>query len=133
MITKDGNLHLEIQMTRKNPVGLLRTSIYEKGKTKHTQHGRITGCTLSQLKMLQQAFRENVIPADSPEAFQILHSKEYGASFSLLHMIKKTGLDKAIYSRSEPWVNSIIAMVIGRIVYAGSKLSLCHQQDNTSL
>ena len=133
MITRDGNLHLEIQSSRKNPVGLLRTSFYENGKTKHTQHGRITGCTLAQLKLLQKAFREKVVPVDSPQAFQIIQSKEYGASFSILEVIKKTGLDKIIYSRSEPWVNSILAMIVGRVVYAGSKLSLVHQADNTSL
>ena len=114
-------------------MGILRTSFYEKGKTKHTQHGRITGCTLPQLKLLQQAFREQVIPANSPEAFKIVHSKEYGASFSIHKIIQQIGLDKDLYSRSAPWVNSIIAMVIGRIIYAGSKLSLCHQQNNTSL
>ena len=133
MITQDGNLHLEIQTTRKNPVGLLRTSFYDNGKTKHTQHGRITGCTLTQLTLLQQAFRENVVPADSPEAFQIVLSKEYGASFVVHSMIKQTGLDKAIYSKPEPWVRSVLAMIMGRIVYAGSKLSLCHQQENSSL
>lgn len=133
MITQNGNLHLEIQTGRKNPVGLLRTSYYDEGKTKHTQHGRITGCTLSQLKILQQAFRERVVPSDSPEAFHILQSKEYGASFALLEVMKKTGLDKVIYSRPEAWVSSSLAMIIGRILYAGSKLSLCHMQDNTNL
>jgi len=133
MITQGGNLHLEIQTARKNPVGLLRTSFYEQGKTKHTQHGRITGCTLAQLKLLQQAFRENVIPADSVEAFQIIMSKEYGASFATYNMIRDTGLDTVIFSKPEPWVNSILAMIMGRIIYAGSKLSLCHQQDNSSL
>jgi len=133
MITRKGNLHLEIQTSAKNPVGLLRTSFHEDGKTKHTQHGRITGCTLPQLKLLQHAFRENVIPTDSPDAFQIIQSKEYGASFALLEMIKKTGLDKAISSKPQPWVNSVLAMVIGRVIYAGSKLSLCHLQENTSL
>ena len=133
MITRKGNLHLEVQSSRKNPVGLLRTSFHDNGKTKHTQHGRITGCTMAQLKILQQAFREQVIPIDSPEAFQILRSKEYGASFAIHELIKQIGLDKAIYSRREEWVNSILAMIIGRITYAGSKLSLCHQQDNTSL
>ena len=76
MLTRKGNLHLEIQTSRKNPVGLLRTSFYENGQTKHTQHGRIVGCTINQLKILQQAFREQVIPVDSPEAFQIIRSKE---------------------------------------------------------
>lgn len=133
MKTQNGTLHLEIQTSRKSPVGLLRTSLYKDGKTVHTQHGRITGCNLNQLQLLQAAFRENVIPADAPEALQILHSKEYGGSFALLQMIKKTGLDKAISSRSEPWVAAVLAMIVGRILYAGSKLSLCHQQENSSL
>ena len=126
-------IHLEIQTSRKNPVGMLRTTFYDNGKIKHSQHGRITGCNLSQLKLLQEAFRGNVIPVDSPQAFQIIQSKEYGASFTIYSMIKQTGLDKMIYSRAEPWVNSILAMIRGRIIYAGSKLSLCHQQENSSL
>ena len=133
MIIRNGNLHLEIQQSRKNPVGLLRTSFYDKGKTKHTQHGRITGCSLEQLTILQHAFREKVVCVDAPEAFQVLKSKEYGASFALYQVVKQTGLDRMIYSRSEPWVNTILAMIVGRVVYAGSKLSLCHQENNTSL
>ena len=62
MRTRNGNLHLEIQTSRKSPVGILRTSFRDKasGKMRHTQHGRIAGCTLEQLKLLQLAFREKV-------------------------------------------------------------------------
>jgi hypothetical protein len=76
MQTAHGKLHLEIQTFRKSPVGMLRTSFRENGKMKHTQHGRITGCSLKQLKILQLAFREQVIPRDDPQAFKILHSRE---------------------------------------------------------
>lgn len=133
MHTKNRNLHLEIQTSRKNPVGILRTSFYDKGKVKHTQHGRITGCTLAQLKILQLAMREKVIPEGSPNAFQIIQSKEYGASKALYELSQELGLDKILYSRPEPWVNCALAMILGRIVYAGSKLSLCYQQYNTAL
>lgn len=135
MQTRSGNLHLEIQTSRKNPVGLLRTSFRDKstGKNVHTQHGRITGCSLDQLKMLQLAFRQRVLPADSPEAFTVLSSREFGASHALLDLAKDLGLHRMLYSRSEPWVNSVLAMVIGRIVYQGSKLSLCNQFANTCL
>jgi transposase len=133
MKTQNGNLHLEIQSSRKNPVGLLRTSFYDAGKVKHTQHGRITGCSMSQLKLLQMAFRENVVAADDPQAFQILQSKEYGASLAILEIIKRTGLDDVIYSRKEDWVSSVLAMLIGRIIYAGSKLSLSHMGELTCL
>lgn len=135
MQTRNGNLHLEIQTSRKNPVGLLRTTFRDKsmGKNVHTQHGRITGCSLDQLKMLQLAFRQGVVPADSPEAFKILSSREYGASHALLELAKDLGLHRMLYSRSEPWVNSVLAMVVGRVVYQGSKLSLCNQHENTCL
>lgn len=135
MLTRSGNLHLEIQTSRKNPVGILRTSFRDKasGKIAHTQHGRITGCSLEQLKLLQAAFREQVQPISDPHAFRILCSKEYGASAALLQLSKDLGLHRILYSRSEPWVDCVLAMIVGRIVYQGSKLSLCNQFANTSL
>lgn len=133
MKTTRGNLHLEIQTSRKNPVGILRTTYRENGKIKHEQHGRIAGCSLEQLKLLQLAFREQVIPADTPEAFSILHSREWGASYALLELSKQIGLPKLLYSRNEPWVQSALAMIIGRLIYPGSKLSLCHQHQTSCL
>jgi transposase len=133
MQTAHGNLHLEIQTSRKSPVGILRTSFRENGRMKHTQHGRITGCSLEQLKILQLAFRERVVPVDDPQAFKILSSREYGASYSILAIAKQLGLHQALYSRSEPWVSSALAMIVGRLVYAGSKLSLCNFHPNTCL
>ena len=133
MQTRHGRLHLEIQTSRKSPVGILRTTFRKHGKMQHTQHGRISGCSVKQLKLLQLAFREQVLPADEPRAFQILASREYGASYAILTIAKQLGLDKLLYSRPEPWVNSLLAMIVGRLVYAGSKLSLCHHHPNTAL
>ena len=92
MQTTHGNIHLEIQTSRKSPVGLLRTTFRENGKVKHTQHGRITGCTFCQLKLLQLAFRDQVLPNDSPQALKILQAKEFGASAALLQLAKTLGL-----------------------------------------
>jgi len=133
MQTAHGNLHLEIQTSRKSPVGILRTSFREDGKMKHTQHGRITGCSLEQLKLLQLAFRERVVPVDDPQAFKIRNSREYGASAAIVAIAKQLGLQRVLYSRPEPWVSSALAMIIGRLVYAGSKLALCHHHPNTCL
>ena len=135
MQTRLGNLHLEIQTSRKNPVGILRTSFRDKstGKILHSQHGRIAGCSLEQLRILQAAFRDQVQPLGDPTAFRILSSKEYGASRALLQLAKDLGLHRMLYSRSEPWVDGVLAMIVGRIVYQGSKLSLCNQWANTCL
>jgi hypothetical protein len=135
MHTKTGNLYLEIQTSRKSPVGLLRTTFWDKKskKARHTQHGRITGCTLEQLQMLQHSFRGNIIPADDPEAFKIVASRELGASQMILELARELGLHRMLYSRTAPWTDCVMAMITGRIIYQGSKLGLCNQWQNTCL
>ena len=101
MQTTHGNLHLEIQTSRKSPVGILRTTFRENGQVKHSQHGRIVGCSLEQLKLLQLAFREQVVPQASPQAFQIVQSKEYGASSALLEVAKQLGLHLDLFDECQ--------------------------------
>src|SRR6266404_363227 len=126
-------VHLEIQTHRAHPVGVLRSSFRQGDKIQHTNHGRITGLPLEQLKLIQAAFRGDVVPKDSPQAFQTLNSREYGASHALLQLAKELELDRALYSRNEPWVQDCLAMIVGRVVYAGSKLALSNQWKNTAL
>ena len=126
-------VHLEIQTHRTSPVGVLRSSFREGDKIKHTNHGRLTGLALDQLKLIQAAFRGEVVPKHSPQAFQTLNSREYGASYALLQLAKDLELDRALYSRNEPWVQDCLAMIVGRVVYAGSKLALSNQWKNTAL
>jgi len=125
--------HLEIQAHRKSPVGIIRSSFRQDGKVKHSSHGRLTGLPIQKLKLLQAAFRGDVSTKDDPNALRILTSKEYGASYCILQLAKQIGLDTAIYSRKEPWVNDVLAMIAGRILYAGSKLALSNQWKNTAL
>jgi transposase len=127
------NLHLEIQSHRSNHYGIIRSSFRSHGKVKHTSHGRISGIPLEKLKLLQAAFRGEVIPKASTDAFQILSSREYGASHALLQLARQLELPQMLYSRNEAWIGPALAMVIGRIVYAGSKLALSHQSRNTAL
>lgn len=126
-------VHLEIQTHRAKPVGVLRSSFRQGDKIQHTNHGRITGLALEQLKLIQAAFRGDVVPKDSPQAFHTLNSREYGASHALLALAKQLELDRALYSRNEPWVQDCLAMIVGRVVYAGSKLALSNQWKNTAL
>jgi hypothetical protein len=82
---------------------------------------------------LQQSFREQVIPAASPEAFTILNAREWGTSYALYELAKQIGLPQTLYSRNEPWVKSALAMIVGRLIKPGSKLSLYHHHENTCL
>jgi len=126
-------LHLEIQTHRGKPCGVIRSSFRVDGKVKHTSHGRISGVPLNTLKLIQAAFRGDVILKDDPAALCLLASREYGASRALLALADDIGLSYAIYSRHESWVRDCLAMIVGRVIYAGSKLSLSHQWKNTAL
>lgn len=126
-------LHLEIQTHRKHAYGIIRSSFREGGRVKHTTHGRICGKSLAELKLLQAAFRGEVVPTDAPHSLRITGSKEYGASAAILGLARELGLDRAIYSRREAWVQDVLAMIVGRVVYAGSKLALSNQWKNTAL
>jgi transposase len=133
MIESPKRLHLEIQSHRANPVGLIRSSYRQDGQVKHANHGRITGLSLPQLQLIRAAFQDQVLPKDDPKSFRLLGSKEYGASYAFLALTRQLGLEPILYSRPEPWVRDCLAMIVGRIVYAGSKLALSNQWKNTAL
>ena len=121
-------LHLEIQRHRKNYYGLIRSSYRQGGKVKHTTHGRLTGMSLEQLRLIQAAFRQDVVPTGTEGSLQVVASREYGASRAILALARELGLDRMLYSRREPWVEHVLAMVASRLIYADSKLSLSYQE-----
>ena len=121
---KSNSYHLDIQTHRKNPYGLLRNSYREDGKVKKETICRFSGLSLDQLRAMQAAIQGKLI---GKEDFKILQSREYGASFACVTLMKELGLHTDIFSRpSEEWVRSCLAMIAGRLVYAGSKLALSH-------
>ncbi len=69
-----------------------------------------------------------------PRGQRIIESKEYGASYAVLQLARELELDKAIYSKpSEGWVKDVLAMIVGRVVYAGSNLGLSNHWQDTAL
>ncbi|MCF6311264.1 MAG: hypothetical protein L3J39_02330, partial [Verrucomicrobiales bacterium] len=135
MPTKEPKIHLEIQTSRKSPVGILRTTFWvsDQKKYRHHQIARIKNKTLNELRLIQASFRGDVVPADSREATQNIRSRELGASREILSLINRLNLQRMIYSRNEPWVQHVLAMVAGRIIYQDSKLALCNMWENTCL
>jgi len=123
--------HLEIQTHRKNPYGVLRTTYREDGKIKHKTIASLPGLTLEQLRAMQAALQNKTVPK---EDFKILSSREYGASYAAYSILKELGLHKAIHSHHwQEWVKSSVAMIVGRLVYQGSKLSLSNCTNHSSL
>ena len=128
---KSDSWHLDIQTHRKNPYGLLRNSYREDGKVKKETKCRITGLSLGQLRAMQAALQGKTV---MKEDFKITNSREYGASFVCHAIAKQIDLHTEILSRpSEQWVKSSLAMIVGRLVYAGSKLRLSHCEPYSAL
>ena len=122
LLRKSSSYHIEIQTHRRNPYGLLRNSYRENGKVRHETICRFNGLSLEQLRAMQAALQNKTV---MKEEFKITQSREYGASFACVALMKALSLHKAIFSRpTEEWVRACLAMIAGRLVYAGSKLSL---------
>ena len=131
MHRKSESLHLDIRANRKGPYALLRNSYREDGKVKKETICSIRGLSVEQLRTMQAAMQGKTMMKDD---FNISNSREYGASFVCVELMRELELDRAIYSRpAEEWVRSSLAMIAGRLVYAGSKLSLSHCGEHSSL
>ena len=123
-ITLDPRIHLEIQSRGDRHYGVFRSSFRVGAQVRHHTHGRVSGVALPQLRLMQAALRDELVPRSSDEALKVLGSRECGASAALLELAQELELDRLLYSRNEPWVKCALAMIIGRVIYAGSKLSL---------
>jgi len=129
--TIKGKLNSKTNKFYKDTV-LIRESFRDKmGKIQHR--------TLSNISKLPQAdiiLFKNALSGKgevSLEDIKTSCSKEYGGSFTFLELARNIGLEKLIYSRSEQWRKDIMAMIVGRILWQGSKLKLTNMYKDTSL
>jgi len=131
MKRKTSSYHLEIRTNRSKALGLLRNSYREDGKVKKDTICQFSGLSLEQLQLIKASIQGKTVLKDE---FKVISSREYGASFACCSILKELELDKAIYSRTSlDWVKSSLAMIIGRIVFAGSKLALSAAPAYSSL
>jgi len=125
-------LEIHTDRRRKTPYhyGLFRESFRKDGRVQHRTRGRVTGLTQGQLQALR-LFVQLGCPAGGGS--RILQSREYGATWAVLQMAKDLGLERMLYSRRCAWVRHALAMIVGRVVYQGSKLSLTNLWRDTAL
>ena len=104
---------------------LLRESYREKGKVKHRTLANLSRLPNEHIEQLKLYFKGKgyFVPKDS---IGVKDSKEYGASYALLEIARTLEMDKMIYSVKKQWREDILAMIVGRILYQGSKLSLAN-------
>ncbi len=111
---------------------LVRESYREDGKVKHRTIANITKFSdehILQIKNMLRGEGGDFKVSDLENGA----SYEYGASFALRELSKQIGLDAAICSTKEQWREDVLAMIIGRILYQGSKLSLVNTFRDTAL
>jgi len=60
-------------------------------------------------------------------------TKEYGASGVLWALARELELDRMIWSRKERWREDALGLVVGRVVYQGSQLSLTEVEEDSVL
>ena len=118
------------------------------GKTYHTtliresyrENGKVKNRTISNISKLEPkhiAQIERILSGNAGEFnlsdLELGASYEYGGSTALRQLASEIGLDKAICSTKTQWREDVMAMIIGRILYQGSKLSLINQYNDTVL
>ena len=111
---------------------LIRESYREDGKVKHRTISNITKLPVEHINSLRKSLK-----GDRGD-FKVADLKtgstyEYGGSFAFRKLAEQIGLDKIISSTKSEWRENVLAMIIGRILYQGSKLSLVNQYKDTAL
>jgi hypothetical protein len=127
-------LEIHIDRRRRTPYayGLFRETFRQDGKVRHRTRGRITGLFAEQLRTLQ-GFLQQGCPPLPLTACRGKESREYGAVRAVLEVAESLGLGRLLYSRREDWVRYALAMIVGRVVYQGSKLGLTNLWKDTGL
>jgi len=125
----------EIKSKRKNKTYityLVRENYRENGKVKHRLISNISKfpkALIQEIKKLLKGEKGDF----KIEDLKTGRSYEYGASYTFREFAGKLGLDKIIYSQKVQWRENVMSMIVGRLVYQGSKLSLVNMFADSAL
>jgi len=111
---------------------LVRESYREAGKVKHRTVCNISNLPVEHIEQLKQILKGKYAKFNAAD-LETGATYEYGASYVFKELATQIGLDKAICSTKEQWKDDVMAMIVGRIIYQGSKLHLVNQYLNTAL
>jgi transposase len=111
---------------------LVRETFREDGKIKHRTVSNVSKLPAEQLRALKKSLK-GVKGDFNVEDLRHGQSYEFGASYCFMELAKDLGLDKMIFSKKVQWRNDVLAMIVGRLVYQGSKLGLTNMYRDTFL
>ena len=105
---------------------LVRESYRDSGKVKHRTIANLSKLPAHITQSIETLLNNQEADFYKLDALKISNSREYGASSAFMNLVQELDLDKIIYSRKVDWRQDVLAMIIGRLVYQGSKLHLTH-------
>lgn len=111
---------------------LVRESFRENGKIKHRTISNVSKLPPAHLQALKKSLKG--IQGDFDMAdLQHGRSYEFGASYAFMELAKDLNLNTMLFSKRTQWRDNVLAMIVGRLVYQGSKLSLANMYKDTAL
>jgi transposase len=129
-------MYLETIKTRKGGKlyvsHLVRESYREGGKVKHRTLCNVSKLPAEHLLQLKNSLK-GVMGDFNVEDLRTGKSYEYGASYVFGQIAKDLALDTMIFSKKVQWREDVLAMIVGRLVYQGSKLGLTNMYEDTVL
>ena len=120
------------QGSKKYKSVLVRETFREDGKVKHRTIANISKLPQEYIRQLKMQMKNEGGEFDLKD-LENGSSYEYGASFVFKELAKNIGLEQAIFSRKTQWREDVMAMITGRILYQGSKLSLVNVFKDSAL
>lgn len=112
---------------------LIRESYRDSKKVKHRTIANISRLPKHLISGIESCFNNEAVSFHKANELKIKNSREYGASAAFAKLARELQLDKIIYSRKEQWREDALAMIIGRMMYQGSKLHLTHLHHDSIL
>ena len=111
---------------------LVRETYRENGKIKHCTISNVSKLPVKHLRALKKSLKS--IKGDF-NINDLEHGSSYGfgASYVFMQLSKEIGLDKMIFSKKVQWREDCLAMILGRLIYQGSKLNLTSMYKDTFL
>lgn len=101
---------------------LLRHTFRENGKVKHLTLGNLSDLPDDLIEVMRRRLRGEPLDFEGND-FQIVRSLPHGHVAAVLGMLKKIGLDRLIASKTCREAQLVIAMIVLRVISAGSKLA----------
>lgn len=102
---------------------LLRHSFRENGKVRNITVANLSMLPDPVLDVIRRALKgEAVVPAE--HAFERIEARPHGHVAAVVGIMRKLGLDRLFAARPSREKNLALALVAGRVIHPGSKLSL---------